>query len=106
MLAGADLLGALEHHVFEQMGEAGAALALVARAGVVGDGDREHGRAVIFGDDHAQAVLELGVGERDARLGRRHERQAAGKHREGRRSAQTNAGGIGGPPSLECVCRL
>ena len=68
VLAGPDVLGALEHHVLEQMGEAGAALALVARADVVVDDDGEDRRRVVFGDDHAQAVLELGVGELD--LGR------------------------------------
>ena len=65
MLAGADVRGSLEHHVLEEMREAGAALALVARADVVVDGDGEDGRRVILGDDHAQAVLQLGVGELD-----------------------------------------
>ena len=63
MLAGADVLGALEHHVLEQVGEAGAALALVARAGVVGDGDRVQRSVVILGDDDAQAVGQARIGE-------------------------------------------
>ena len=56
MLARPDVLGALEHHVLEQVREAGAPLALVARADVVDDGDREHRRDVILGDDQPQAV--------------------------------------------------
>ena len=70
MLARADVLGPLEHHVLEQMREPGAPLALVARADVVVDDDREHRRGVILRDDHAQAVLELGVGELDRLDGR------------------------------------
>ena len=63
VLAGADVRGALEHHVLEEVREPGAALALVARADVVVDRDGEDRRRVIFRDDHAQPVLELGVGE-------------------------------------------
>ena len=54
MFAGTDLLGSFEHHVLEQVREPGPALALVARADVVGDGDRVDRRGVILGDDHAQ----------------------------------------------------
>ena len=101
VLAGADLLGPFEHHVFEQMREPGAALPLVTRADVVGDGDRVDGRGVVFRDDHAETVLELRVGERDARRGRRNASvmppasiaKAAGATRRIQR-------GIGGPPSL------
>ncbi len=61
----ADVLRALEHHVLEEVREAGASLALVARADVVLDDDGVDRRRVILGDDHAQAVLELRVGELD-----------------------------------------
>ncbi len=63
MLALADVLGALEHHVLEEVGESGSSLSLVARADVVVDGDREDRRGVVLGDDDAQPVGERGVGE-------------------------------------------
>ena len=76
MLAGTDVLGALEHHVLEQVREPGAALALVARADVVVHRNREDRRGVILRDDHAQPVLEAGVGELDPLDRRRAQRQA------------------------------
>ena len=65
MLAGADVGGPLEHHVLEEVREAGAALALVARADVVVDRDGKDRRRVILRNDHAQPVLQLGVSELD-----------------------------------------
>ena len=76
MLAGTDVLGALEHHVLEQVGEPGAPFALVARADVVVHRDREHGGGVVLRDDHAQPVLEARVGELDPLDWRRAQRQA------------------------------
>ena len=69
------LRDALEHHVLEEVGEAGLARDLVLRADVVPDVDRDDGREVVLGDDQAEAVGEALVGEghgRDAghRLGR------------------------------------
>ena len=71
VLAGADVLGSLEHHVLEEMREPGAALALVLRADEVVHDDRIDRRVVILGDDHAQAVGQLGFGELDRRRGLR-----------------------------------
>ena len=65
VLAVADVGGSLEHHVLEEVGEARAALALIARADVVVDRNGKDGRRMILGDDHAEAVLQLGVGELD-----------------------------------------
>jgi uncharacterized membrane protein (DUF2068 family) len=50
---------ALEHQVFEQVGEAGAVARLEAHADVVDDRHADGGRAVVFGDDDRQAVVEL-----------------------------------------------
>ena len=108
MLAGADVLRALEHHVLEEMREAGAAGALVARADVVDDGDREDRRDVILGDDHAQAVLQLRVGELDRgqRDGGQRGGRAARERQQGRpRAAGTESavpsGNVG--PDLERI---
>ena len=70
----ADVPRALEHHVLEEVGEAGLALDLVLRADVVPEVDRDDGREPVLGDDQAEAVGEAFVGEghgRDAghRLG-------------------------------------
>jgi hypothetical protein len=51
--------------VLEEVGEAGASLALVARADVVLDDDGVDRRGMILGNDHAQSVLETDVGELD-----------------------------------------
>ena len=55
VLAFADILGALEHHVFEEMCEPGLAFAFVARTRVVRDRNRVRGRGVIFGKNDAEA---------------------------------------------------
>ena len=70
VLAVADVARALEHHVLEQVREAGAARPLVARADVVGDVDRDHRRAVVLDELHAQAVGERDFLELDADAGR------------------------------------
>jgi hypothetical protein len=66
VLAVADVVRALEHHVLEQMGEAGATGSFVARADVVGDVQCDDRGAVILDELHAQAVGERDVGEFDA----------------------------------------
>ena len=66
VLAVADVARPLEHHVLEQVREAGAPAPLVARADVVGDVQRDHRRAVVLDELHAQAVVERDVGEFDA----------------------------------------
>ena len=67
-----DVPGALEHHVLEQVREAGPAGLLVLGSDVVPEVDRDDGREVVLGDDHAQAVGEAVVAERDGRDGGRH----------------------------------
>ena len=61
----ADVLGALEHHVLEEVGEAGAAGALVERADVVPEVDGDEGEAMVFvgEDDEAVGQGELFVFE-------------------------------------------
>ena len=63
----ADVLGALEHHVLEEMGEAGAAGALVEGADVIPevDGDEREAMVFVHVDDETVGhgvgfVLELG----------------------------------------------
>src|SRR5262249_14310720 len=63
----ADVFRSLEHHVFEQVREAGATLALIARADLVANGDRVYGRVMILSDDHAEAVIERRIRELDLR---------------------------------------
>ena len=52
----ADVLGAFEHHVFEEVGEAGAAGALVERADVIPEVDGDEGEAVVFVHEDEEAV--------------------------------------------------
>ena len=71
-----DVLRPLEHHVLEQVGEAGAPRGFVARADLVPDVDHHLGHAVILVQDHLEAVrqgvlLEVDLGEvRRGRFGR------------------------------------
>ena len=58
VLALGDVLRALEHHVLEEMGEAGAAGLLVLAADVVPQVDGHDRRAIVVGKEHAQAVIE------------------------------------------------
>ena len=59
----ADVLGAFKHHVFEEVGEAGAAGTLVERADVVPEIDGDEGQAVVFvrEDDETVGQGELFV---------------------------------------------
>ena len=57
------ILGALKHHVLEQVGEAGAVLGLDAESDAVIDRGDDRGRGVIGRKDHAQAVGQLVVGD-------------------------------------------
>ena len=68
VLAGADVLGALEHHVFEQVGEPGPARRS-SREPTSDQGDGEYRRRVIFRDDHAQTIGQLRVAELHRRRG-------------------------------------
>jgi hypothetical protein len=57
MFARANILGAFEHHVLKEMREPGATLALITRTDVIGDGECDYRRGMIFNSDHAQAIL-------------------------------------------------
>ena len=63
VLVGADVLAALEEHVLEQVGEAGAARPLVLRADVVPEVDRHQRQRGVAVEDDAQAVVERMLGE-------------------------------------------
>ncbi len=58
-LAGRDLVGALEHQMFEEVGDAGGARRLVGGADLVPDHLGHDRRAMIRDHQHLQAVLEL-----------------------------------------------
>ena len=53
-----DVLGALEHHVLEQVRETGAPRLLVLRADLVPDVDDDLGHAVVLVEDHLEAVRQ------------------------------------------------
>ena len=95
VLAGAHMRRALEHHVLEQVGEAGPARLLVPRADVVPEVDRDRRRAMVGTGDHPQAVVERvlldGVGEIGARG---HDLIPA--HRPSRRSPRAETGTVDG----------
>ena len=77
---------AFEHHVLEQMREAGAADALVTRADVIPEVQRHHRHAGIAVQDHVEAVgqRELGVRNREGRaLGAEPDRRGKNQGREG-----------------------
>ena len=63
VLAFAHVGGAFKHHVLEEMGEPGASLLLIARAGIVGERDGEHGRGMLGSDDDSQPVIQRGIRE-------------------------------------------
>ena len=65
-LAGGHRGGALEHQVFEEMGNAVLALRLVGRADPVPHHVGDHGGAMVGDDDQLQAVGKRPVGNRDA----------------------------------------
>ncbi len=64
-----DVGGALEHQVLEEVGEAGAALDLVAGAHVVPEADGGDRGEVVLGEDDAQAVGQAVLGDGDASAG-------------------------------------
>ena len=61
------MLRALEHHVLEEVGEAGPARLLVFRAHVIPDVHRDDRRRMVFVQDHLQAVGERVLLERNGR---------------------------------------
>ncbi len=56
--AGIELAAALEHHVFQRVGEAGLASRLVAGANLVPELGYHYRRTMILAHDHFQAVVE------------------------------------------------
>jgi len=60
-LLAVEVLGALEHEVLEEVGGAGGAGDLVARADAVGDHEGDNGRGVFGEDEHLEAVGVEGV---------------------------------------------
>src|SRR5262249_25040723 len=88
----ADVLGACEHQVLEEVSEARAAFALVARTDVEGDGDGDDRRAVVFDEQRAQAVLQFQVFKIDV--------DRIGGREADRRFAVFRIGGGVPPPAL------
>ena len=68
MLHLAGVFRALEHHVLEEMREAAAAARLEAEADLIIDADRDDRRGMVRGDDHAEAIGERGVFDRDVAM--------------------------------------
>ena len=93
---GLDVLRSLEHHVLEQMREAGAPGPLVLRAHVIPDLQVHDRRGMIFEEDHVQAVGQRGhrvVEPRrpHGRVGRRAARRARQRERPRRSNAAGDA---------------
>ena len=90
--AGGDVRGALEHHVLEEVGEAGAAGLLVARADVVPEVHGDDGRGAVGAQQDPEAVVEDVLADR-VRGGRgghaRH--RAAGREQVGMRAIRAHA---------------
>ena len=61
----ADVLGALEHHVLEQMRKARPVLRLDAEADAIHHLDDHDGRCMVLTDDDTQAVRQLAVDDGD-----------------------------------------
>ena len=86
------ILGAVEHQMLEQMGEAGLALGLVLGADIVPDAHGHHRRLMILVNDDGEAIVEneLGVGDRDFA------NQRSNRHRFGRRSGSDGRDQVAG----------
>src|SRR5687768_18595451 len=65
MLALTDVLRALKQHMLEEMSKSGPTRLLIARADVVSHRNRIGRRAVIFGEQDAESILELEFFEGD-----------------------------------------
>jgi hypothetical protein len=79
-----ELLPAVEHHVLEEMRDAGLAARLVARAGAVEDVRRDDGRGVILVHEDAEAVRQRLVGDRQLE---RADRRCHDEHQQEREEA-------------------
>ena len=71
VLALADVRRAFEHHVLEQVREAGMARPLVVRADVIGNGNPVSGRGMIHGHYDAEPVIQLVLFNRNPQRFRR-----------------------------------
>ena len=79
-------VGALEHHVLQQVRHAGFAIALVARADHIGDVHRDRRLGVIGEQQHLQAVVEAVFGDAfdggDFGLGEREGGEKGGRYED------------------------
>src|SRR5262245_708468 len=71
MLALANVLRSLEHHVFEQMREASAPRTLIPGPNVIDHVGSQHWRTVIWHQQYAQPVVQAILGKLHARQPRR-----------------------------------
>ncbi len=85
VLLGRNVLGPLEHHVLEHVGDAANADVLVLRSDVIENLHRRDGRLVIGEEEHLQPVRQRPA--LDVQLGRRHRRGGGGRR----------LGGLAGP---------
>ena len=84
------VLGAVEHDVLEQVGEAGAAGGLVLRSDIVPDADRDHRGLVVLVDDDSKPV-----GEREGLVGDVDPGKEGGRAGPGARGGRAALGGGG-----------
>ena len=85
VLVARHVLRALEHHVLEQVREAGAPGGLVGRADVIPQVDGRQGQPVVLGEDHGQAVGQRVLLEGDRTARRQAKPGAAPMRQPGRR---------------------
>ena len=97
----ADVRRALEHHVLEEVGEAGSSRRLDGGADVVMDGDGDGGDQVVGGDDDAEAVVEGPGGDGEVQGGGRRDGRQDG---EGQEQGGRDSGHVG-PPSAKTPTR-
>ena len=93
-------LGALEHQMFEEMGDARLALRIVGRAVAIPHHVGDHRRAVVGNDDHGQAVVEPEID--DAAVGGRAPppvRRRRGWAWRGNEASRSGAAGDAEPPA-------
>jgi hypothetical protein len=98
VLAIGDVLRSLEHHVLEEVGEAGAARLLVLRADVIPEIDSDDRGRLVLGEEDGQAVrqrvaLDLELRALDRR--RLRARRDRGGEREERGRELQRTGGVG-----------
>ena len=93
-----EMLRAVEHQMFEQVREAGAALGLVLRADMIDEVQRHRRRLGVLMHDQRETVLEHVLGERNVVVHRRDLRDnriTRGRRRLLRRLGRDHGGGIG-----------